>query len=52
MADQAKSEVLSKIPMNRLGSVDDIAGACLFLASKEANYITGQTLVIDGGMAI
>ena len=52
MTEQAKGEVLSKIPMNRLGDVADIAGACLFLASSEANYITGQTLVIDGGMAI
>ncbi len=52
MTDKAQSEILDKIPMNRLGAVDDIAKACLFLASEEANYITGQTLVIDGGMTI
>jgi 3-oxoacyl-[acyl-carrier protein] reductase len=40
------------IPMRHLGSVADIANAALFLASDEAGYITGQTLVIDGGQTI
>ena len=37
------------IPLQRLGSVEDVGNAVLFLASKEAGYITGQTIVIDGG---
>lgn len=39
----------ASIPLKRLGSVDDIGNAALFLASREAAYITGQTLVVDGG---
>ncbi len=42
----------SSIPLKRLGSVDDIANAALFFASEEAAYITGQTLVIDGGQVL
>ena len=41
--------MLDEIPMGRLGKPEDIAGAALFLASPLANYITGQTLVVDGG---
>jgi 3-oxoacyl-[acyl-carrier protein] reductase len=40
------------IPQRRLGSVDDIGNAALFFASDEAGYITGQTLVIDGGQVL
>ncbi|WP_454915098.1 3-oxoacyl-ACP reductase FabG [Xanthobacter sediminis] len=40
------------IPLKRLGSVDDIANAALFFASEEAGFITGQTLVIDGGQVL
>ena len=42
----------ASIPMKCLGSTDDIAYAALFLASKEAGYITGQTLVVDGGQVL
>jgi 3-oxoacyl-[acyl-carrier protein] reductase len=42
----------SSIPMRRLGSTEDIANAALFFASKEAAYITGQTLVVDGGQVL
>jgi len=52
MKDKAREDIIKGIPMKRLGNISDIAAACLFLASDEANYITGQTLVIDGGMAI
>lgn len=44
--------MVSSIPLKRLGSIDDIAYATLFLASKEAGYITGQTLIIDGGQTL
>jgi len=42
----------ASIPLRRLGSIEDIANAVLFLASDEAAYITGQTLVIDGGQTV
>jgi 3-oxoacyl-[acyl-carrier protein] reductase len=40
------------IPMRRLGSVDDVAHAALFFASEAAGYITGQTLIVDGGQVL
>jgi 3-oxoacyl-[acyl-carrier protein] reductase len=40
------------IPLKRLGDVEDIANAALFLASKEAAYITGQQIVVDGGQTL
>lgn len=42
----------ASIPMKRLGTVADIANAALFFASEEANYITGQTIVVDGGQIL
>lgn len=42
----------SSIPMRKLGTVDDIANAALYFASEEAGYVTGQTLVIDGGQVL
>ena len=42
--------ILKQVPMGRLGSAKEIANAALFLASDEANYITGQVLIVDGGM--
>jgi 3-oxoacyl-[acyl-carrier protein] reductase len=50
-ADYAAS-MAAAIPMKRLGSVEDIANAALFFASDEAGYITGQTLVVDGGQIL
>ena len=47
-----KDDLLEKIPMKKLGKTEDIANACLFLASEMSGYITGQTLVVDGGMTI
>lgn len=44
--------IVSKIPMNRVGEPEDLVGAALFLASENANYITGQTLFIEGGRLI
>lgn len=52
LTDSQKDEILSKIPLGRFGSPDDIAEAALFLASSMGNYITGQVLTIDGGMFI
>jgi 3-oxoacyl-[acyl-carrier protein] reductase len=42
----------ASIPLKRLGSVEDIGNAALFFASKEAAYITGQTIVVDGGQIL
>jgi 3-oxoacyl-[acyl-carrier protein] reductase len=42
----------ASVPMRRLGSVDDIANAALFFATEEAAYITGQSLVVDGGQIL
>ena len=43
-------DLIEKIPLGRAGQVSDIASVALFLASENANYITGQTLVVDGGL--
>ena len=50
LSDKVKDQMLKKIPLNRLGSPSDVANAVLFLASDAANYVTGQVLVVDGGM--
>lgn len=42
----------SRVPMNRLGSADDVAQSVMFLISEQANYITGQTIAVDGGISI
>ncbi len=47
-----KARILSTIPLGRLGDGADIAAACVFLASDEAAYVTGQTLHVNGGMAM
>jgi 3-oxoacyl-[acyl-carrier protein] reductase len=50
--DDQRAAILSKIPANDLGSGDDIAAAVVYLASAEARYVTGQTLHVNGGMAM
>jgi 3-oxoacyl-[acyl-carrier protein] reductase len=50
--EQQKSGILSKIPMGAMGSGEDIGAAVVYLASKEAGYVTGQTLHVNGGMAM
>ncbi|MCB2013263.1 MAG: 3-oxoacyl-[acyl-carrier-protein] reductase [Sphingobium sp.] len=50
--DAQKDAILGKIPAGALGEGDDIAAAAVYLASKEAGYVTGQTLHVNGGMAM
>ena len=52
LGNEQKENLMSGIPAGRLGKVDDIASACVYLASDEASYITGQTLHVNGGMAM
>ncbi|MBX7247529.1 MAG: 3-oxoacyl-[acyl-carrier-protein] reductase [Caulobacteraceae bacterium] len=50
--EQQRETILSKIPAGRLGTGDEIAAAAVYLASDEAAYVTGQTLHVNGGMAM
>ena len=50
ISDQFKSELLSRIPMNRLGSGEDVSNTVVFLSSNESSYITGETIHVNGGM--
>lgn len=56
MTDKLPKEVVDKyleaIPLSCMGTVKDIANLCVFLASKEAKYITGQTINVDGGLVM
>ncbi len=50
--DKQKDAILGAIPMKRMGAGGDIAAAVLYLASNEAGYVTGQTIHVNGGMAM
>lgn len=50
--EEQKAAILTKIPAGDLGTGKDIAAACVYLASEEAGYVTGQTLHVNGGMAM
>jgi 3-oxoacyl-[acyl-carrier protein] reductase len=52
LSDQQRETILSRIPMGAMGSGEDIGAACVYLASREAGYVTGQTLHVNGGMAM
>ena len=47
--EKAQAPLLAKTPAGRLGQVEDMTGAALFLASSAADYMTGQALTVDGG---
>jgi len=52
LPEELKQKMLTGIPLARFGQPRDVANACLFLSSEEAAYITGQTIVVDGGMVM
>jgi 3-oxoacyl-[acyl-carrier protein] reductase len=52
LPEDLKAKMLGVIPLNRFGTPEDVAAACVFLASEESGYITGQTIVVDGGMVM
>jgi 3-oxoacyl-[acyl-carrier protein] reductase len=52
LPDKVKAELEKQIPLSRLGLPEDVAKAVVFLASSDADYITGQVLNIDGGMVM
>jgi NAD(P)-dependent dehydrogenase (short-subunit alcohol dehydrogenase family) len=52
LTEEKKAEIADTIPLARLGRADDIAGACVFLASELSTYCTGITLDVNGGMLI
>ncbi len=52
LSDTVKEKMLAMIPLKKLGTPANVADACLFLASEDSKYITGQTIVVDGGMAM
>jgi 3-oxoacyl-[acyl-carrier protein] reductase len=52
LAEKQGEAILARIPMGRAGVPDEVAAAAVYLASKEAGYVTGQTLHVNGGMAM
>ena len=52
MPKEVLEQMAAKVPVARLGETSDIANACLFLASEEANYINGTVLSVDGGLVL
>jgi 3-oxoacyl-[acyl-carrier protein] reductase len=50
LSEKVREELTSQIPLERLGSADDIANAVVFLASEQSGYITGHVLAVNGGM--
>jgi len=52
LSEELKKKMLEAIPLAKLGAPEDVANLCLFLASDESSYITGQTIIIDGGMVM
>jgi NAD(P)-dependent dehydrogenase (short-subunit alcohol dehydrogenase family) len=52
LTDDLKAQIVEGIPLKRLGVADDVANACLFLASDLSSYITGAVVDVNGGMLI
>lgn len=53
LSDEAYMQaILDRTPLKRVGSLEEVVGPVVFLASEAANYMTGQTLLVDGGLSI
>jgi 3-oxoacyl-[acyl-carrier protein] reductase len=52
LKDKQKESILARVPAGKLGSGADVAAAAVYLASDEAAYVTGQTIHVNGGMAM
>jgi 3-oxoacyl-[acyl-carrier protein] reductase len=52
LGDDYEKTMAASVPLKRLGTVDDIGHAALYFASKEAGYVTGQTIIVDGGQIL
>ncbi|MEL6198208.1 MAG: SDR family oxidoreductase, partial [Pseudomonadota bacterium] len=52
LTEDQKTRIMGAIPAGRMGSAAEVAGAVAYLASDEAGYVTGQTLHVNGGMAM
>ena len=52
MADASRDQVMKAIPLGRTGTSAEVAAACVYLASDEAGYVTGQVLRVNGGMYV
>jgi 3-oxoacyl-[acyl-carrier protein] reductase len=52
LSDERKSEILANVPLRRYGTVDEVAGAALYLASDAAAYVSGVVLAVDGGLGM
>ncbi|MHC4592581.1 MAG: SDR family oxidoreductase, partial [Planctomycetota bacterium] len=52
LSDEARATALAGIPLGRFGQPEDVANAVLFLAGPQSDYVTGQVIVVDGGMVM
>jgi 3-oxoacyl-[acyl-carrier protein] reductase len=52
LSDEVRAEYGKAIPLGKMGSPDDVARLCKFLASEDSSYITGQTIAVDGGLTM
>ena len=52
LTEEVKKQTIAGIPWGRMGKPEDIAAAVAFLASDKADYITGQTIIVDGGYVL
>ena len=52
MPQKVKDSLIAKVPVGRIGRVEDVSQACLFLCSEEASYINGAVLEVTGGVTV
>ncbi|HUT23272.1 MAG TPA: SDR family oxidoreductase, partial [Sumerlaeia bacterium] len=52
LSEEAREQLIARIPFQKLGAPDDVADAALFLASPLSSYVTGEVIRVDGGMAM